>query len=564
MLGACYLRRRHLSNTPARTVKWRIKKFDGLAYSPKEPLGWSDTPFGRGHRSARSAGYVSTREAGASRTGRWFNFQEISNMALTLNTNIDSLIAQNNLTGSQALLSQSLTRLSSGLRINSAADDAAGLAISQNFTTQINGTNQAINNANDAVSEAQTAGGALSTIVNNLQSIRTLAVEAANGSNSASDRAALDAQVQQQIAEITQIAQQTSFNGTSVLNGSAGSTTYQVGANVGDTIAVNLTQGVQASQIGQYATSTTNVTTTALTTGALTLQVGNNAAVAIGAAVAGSVNATGQAANSAYAAAAAINQAGVVGLTATASTTESTAAAATVTAGTSGGTYGLSINGIQVFGSGGTALAANATLSQTALQTAINAVSSQTGVTASTSAATGFLVLTAADGSNVSETETLTGTVAGGLAFAATGVAHLQQGQLTISASSPITVGGTAPTSVGLTAASVISASTGVLSTANVLTVAAANSTIQSVNSALATVSAFQSQLGAIQNRFTAAVNNLTATGQNLTQSRSTIEDANFAQETANLTQAQVLEQAGISVLAQANQQPQLILKLLQ
>ena len=110
-------------------------------------------------------------------------------MALTLNTNIDSLTAQNNLSGSQALLSQSLQRLSSGLRINSAADDAAGLAISQQFTTQVNGTNQAINNANDAVSEAQTAGGALTTIVNNLQSIRTLAVEAANGSNSASDRA---------------------------------------------------------------------------------------------------------------------------------------------------------------------------------------------------------------------------------------------------------------------------------------------------------------------------------------------------------------------------------------
>src|SRR6202522_3834175 len=134
-------------------------------------------------------------------------------MALTLNTNIDSLTAQNNLSGSQALLTQSLTRLSSGLRINSAADDAAGLAISQQFTTQVNGTNQAINNANNAISEAQTAGGALSTIVNNLQSIRTLAVEAANGSNSASDRQALDQQVQQQIQEITQIGCQTPFNG---------------------------------------------------------------------------------------------------------------------------------------------------------------------------------------------------------------------------------------------------------------------------------------------------------------------------------------------------------------
>ncbi len=143
-------------------------------------------------------------------------------MSLVLNTNIASLNAQNNLTGSQAQLSQSLERLSSGLRINSAADDAAGLAISQQFTTQINGTNQAVSNANDAVSEAQTTAGALNTIVNNLQSIRTLAVESANGSNSASDRAALNNQVQQQIAEITQIAQQTTFNGLNVLNGSSG------------------------------------------------------------------------------------------------------------------------------------------------------------------------------------------------------------------------------------------------------------------------------------------------------------------------------------------------------
>src|SRR5271170_4610557 len=187
-------------------------------------------------------------------------------MSLTLNTNIDSVVAQNNLNGSQSLLSQSLTRLSSGLRINSAADDAAGLAISQQFTTQINGTNQAINNANDAVSEAQTTAGALTTINNNLQSIRTLAVEAANGSNSASDRAALNSQVQQQIAEITQIAQQTTFNGLNVLNGSSGVQTYQVGANVGNTISINLAQGVGANQIGQYSQATGAVVAGALTT----------------------------------------------------------------------------------------------------------------------------------------------------------------------------------------------------------------------------------------------------------------------------------------------------------
>ena len=113
-------------------------------------------------------------------------------MALVLNTNINSLTAQNNLAGSQANLATALQRLSSGLRINSAADDAAGLAISQQFTTQINGTNQAVSNANDAVSEAQTTAGALNTIVDNLQSIRTLAVESANGSNSSSDRTALN------------------------------------------------------------------------------------------------------------------------------------------------------------------------------------------------------------------------------------------------------------------------------------------------------------------------------------------------------------------------------------
>src|ERR1700742_2187789 len=193
-------------------------------------------------------------------------------MSLVLNTNIASLNAQNNLTSSQASLSQSLERLSSGLRINSASDDAAGLAISQQFTTQINGTNQAIRNANDAVSEAQTTAGALSTIVNNLQSIRTLAVEAANGSNSASDRQALDNEVQQQIAEISQIAQQTTFNGLNVLNGTSGTTVYQVGANVGNTIAVNLAQGVGANQIGAVASTTTAVATGG-TSGALTIAI---------------------------------------------------------------------------------------------------------------------------------------------------------------------------------------------------------------------------------------------------------------------------------------------------
>jgi flagellin len=486
-------------------------------------------------------------------------------MALTLNTNIDSLTAQNNLSGSQGLLSQALTRLSSGLRINSAADDAAGLAISQQFTTQINGTNQAINNANDAVSEAQTAGGALSTIVDNLQSIRTLAVEAANGSNSASDRQALNLQVQQQIAEITQIASQTSFNGASVLNGSSGSTTYQVGANVGDTISINLAQGVQGNQIGQVATSSKTVGTAAFS-GGLTIAVGTSAAVTVGGSAQYATTSPGQSADSAYAKAATINAADISGLTATASTSVTEQTAFTnVVAGSSGGTYTLSINGTSIY-SGTNDLGASSSLTANQIATQVNLYSSQDGnVTASVSTG-GALTFTAGDGADVVIAQTVgAGATGAGISSnIASTAGTTNEGTVTLSADSNIQLGGSTSDIAALgQVAGNIALGTNTLSNSSVLTVTGANATIQAVDAALSTVSNFQSQLGAIQNRFTAAVSNLTSTSQNLTQSRSTIQDANFAQETANLTQAQVLEQAGISVLAQANQEPQLILKLL-
>jgi flagellin len=484
-------------------------------------------------------------------------------MSLTLNTNIDSTIAQNNLSGSQALLTQSLTRLSSGLRINSAADDAAGLAISQQFTTQVNGTNQAISNANDAVNEAQTAGGALTTIVNNLQSIRTLAVEAANGSNSASDRQALNAQVQQQIAEITQIASQTTFNGANVLNGSSGTTTFQVGANVGDTISIDLAQGVQANQVGQVASKTGTATTAALN-GGLTIAVGTAAAVTVGASSNYATSSPGQTADSAYAKAADINAADISGLTATATNvaTETTAFTNISTAATNAaGSYSLAINGTQIYGGTGD-VAAGTSLTANQVATQINLYSSVDGnVTASVSSS-GALSLTAADGSDIVVAQTVgTGATGGGLNANIVGT---NVGTVTLSANTNIAIGGSAGdiAALGQVTGNIALGST-TLASQNVLTVQGANNTIAAVDSALSTVSAFQSQLGAIQNRFTAAVSNLTSTAQNLTQANSTIVDANFAQETANLTQAQVLEQAGISVLAQANQEPQLILKLL-
>ncbi|HWJ33811.1 MAG TPA: flagellin [Steroidobacteraceae bacterium] len=491
-------------------------------------------------------------------------------MPLTLNTNIDSLNAQRNLTTSKSTLSQALQRLSSGLKINSAADDAAGLAIATDFTTQINGTNQAVNNANDAVSEAQTAGGALSTLTQNLQSIRTLAVEAANGSNSASDRAALDQQVQQQIAEITRIASQTNFNGSRVLDGSAGVTNYQVGANVGSTISVNLTQGVRADQIGQVASASTTVTTAALT-GTLSIAVGTGTAVTVGTSVAGTQ--AGQNAGSAYSKAQAINSSGIAGLTASASTAVTEASGfSNVVAGTAAASYDLSINGQAIYGGTGN-VAAGSTLTAANVAAQINLYSSLDGnVTASV--ASGKLTLTAADGSDIKVQQTVgaasSGTgidtsVAGTLGTAggtlATG--QVDSGKVTLESNSNIQLSGSDVAFIGQTAGT-ISLGASTLANANVLTVSGANSTINAVDAALSTVSSLQSQLGAIQNRFTSTVSNLQSTVQNLTQSRSTIQDADFAAETAKLTQSNVLQQAGISVLAQANQQPQLILKLLQ
>jgi flagellin len=493
-------------------------------------------------------------------------------MPLTLNTNIDSLNAQRNLTTSKSTLSQALQRLSSGLKINSAADDAAGLAIATNFTTQINGTNQAVNNANDAVSEAQTAGGALTTLTANLQSIRTLAVEAANGSNSSADRAALDQQVQQQIQEITRIASQTNFNGARVLDGSAGVTNYQVGANVGSTISVNLTQGVRADQIGQVATASTTATTAALT-GTLSITVGTGTAVTVGSSVAGSQ--AGQTAGSAYAKSAAINAAGIAGLTASANTavTETTAfSTLSVNASSAAGTFDLSINGQTIYGGSGN-LAAGSTLTAANVASQINLYSSlDGGVTAAVSG--GKLTLTAADGSDIKVQQTIAGTTAGtGIDASISGTAgstagslptgQVNSGKVTLESNSNIGLSGTDVTAIGQTAGT-ISLGANTLANANVLTVVGANNTIQAVDAALASVSSLQSQLGAIQNRFTSTVSNLQSTVQNLTQSRSTIQDADFAAETAKLTQSNVLQQAGISVLAQANQQPQLILKLLQ
>lgn len=193
----------------------------------------------------------------------------------SINTNVASLNAQRNLATSSGSLSTSLQRLSSGLRINSAKDDAAGLAISQRFTSQIKGLDQAVRNANDGISLAQTAEGALGEVTNNLQRIRELAVQSRNATNSASDRAALNTEASQLMAEINRVASQTSFNGVKLLDGSFTNQAFQVGANAGETISISSIVNANSTALGSYTSATVTgaaaTTFTAVTAGDLTV-----------------------------------------------------------------------------------------------------------------------------------------------------------------------------------------------------------------------------------------------------------------------------------------------------
>jgi flagellin len=511
-------------------------------------------------------------------------------MALMINTNTMSLNAQRNLSTSQGDLAQALQRLSSGLRINSAKDDAAGLAIASRMTTQINGLDVAQRNASDGISLAQTTEGALQEVTNNLQRIRELAVQSANSTNSSSDRAALDQEVQQRLAEVERIAVQTSFNGQKVLDGTFGNATFQVGANVGETISVGLSTSMRTVAIGRTADYVggsaynaalavgqqgTSVDASALASGDVTVAIGSGQVISVGSSVAGA--AAGQTAGSAYAKAQSINAAGVSGLTAEANTTvqfdlATTAVAATETS------YNLSVNGIAIYtnynATTGGAITADS------LVAAINANSSTSGVTASYDSANTRVTLSASDGRNVALVQNNTTTANGGLgaiegtnntgnvttgsmaAAAAATTTKTFVGSLRLTAADTITVGGGTPARIGASAGS-LAVGNSALNTASVTTVAGANTTISRVDAALSSVSSLRSTLGAIQGRFESVVTSLQTASENLQSSRSRIQDADFAAETAKLTRAQILQQAGTAILAQANAVPQSVLQLL-
>lgn len=609
-------------------------------------------------------------------------------MPQVIGTNVLSLNAQRNLNSSGSSLATSLERLSSGMRINSAKDDAAGLAISSRMTSQIRGLNQAARNANDGISLAQTAEGDLGAVTNALQRIRELAVQSVNATNSSSDRAALQAEASQLIAEIDRVSVASSFNGVSLLDGSFTAQQFQVGANSGETIDVASISSSRTADLGQRdtATSTAGTAVTAdLTAGDLTINgtdigaVSGDASLIAAAITASSVDVTATATNiqtgvvfgnvvgTAVGAATSATQTlgaitngvdtdvtnsfaltfdtGDAGEAFTATVTDTAnagtsfvadLAAAFVTEGfaadgtgtvagytldlgvaanigaalaansltvqradgdnftssevatgfatTDGAVAGIgaSVDGVEpitgvaptfTLSIDGTALdfstvSADGTIDSADLKTILDAQT--TGYTVTDN--TGTIDITKADGSNIvlveagSDSDAAEG-LAGGAAGA--GVTSTLRGTVNSIASSgeALVIGGNTVASAGQAAGTTaLSGTLGgtTIAATDLSSVAGANSAIISVDAALATINSSRGDLGAFQSRFESVVGSLSTTAENLSAARSRILDADFASETAALTKSQILQQAGISILSQANSQPQLILSLLQ
>ena len=588
-------------------------------------------------------------------------------MVMSVITNISSLNAQKNLATSQSKLATAISRLSSGMRINSAKDDAAGLAISTRFTTQINGLNQAVSNANDGISLAQTTESALNEVTNNMQRIRTLAVQSANATNSDSDRAALDAEVQQRLSEITRISQQTTFNGRHVLDGTFGNAAFQIGANVGETISVNLSQGARAGDVGKVASASSDVSGVFAGAAASAASVSSAAAIASfdfsnTAATASVATATGLAGfdysagtgvpknftidgNAVAMTTAYANQGAMVtdiqsqldtaagagvytvansGADGFTITTTATGAASAIAVGGADAAFitgnvdgSDAVNNAKSFSIDGTAVNLNSNVTNmagliSAINTALGGSASNysladdgTGKLKIDTVATGAsatISITGADaaffGSAVAGADAgsassltlasgdftlkagsgvavnITGTFANAQALAdginAKGVSGVSayvdsiSGDLKLTSQEALTVGGTKGGAGNLGFNTTAYALGGDLASANVTTVSGAYDTISRIDSALGTISSMRSDLGAVQNRFESTIANLQTISQNLSSSRSQIQDADFAAETANMSSANILQQAGVSVLAQANATTQSVLKLLQ
>ncbi|MCF8169423.1 MAG: flagellin [Rhodoferax sp.] len=522
-------------------------------------------------------------------------------MAATINTNIASLSAQRNLTLNQASLGQAMQRLSSGLRINSAKDDAAGLGISERMTSQVRGLNQASRNANDGISLAQTAEGALSSSNTILQRIRELAVQSANATNSASDRAALNAEVGQLSSELDRIAKTTQFNGQSLLDGSFGSATFQVGANANQTITAissNFTTSkygnnrmgsvvaTTAGAAGDLVTGSKAMTTTSQALVATAVALGSGSKIAEDAAgfvingAAGSATIAIAAGDSAKTVAANINaQTKSTGVTATART-EIDATAFTVDS-----SYTLNILSDNATTPAQVTFSVGAKNDADGLSAAIRAFNDKasiTGVTAKLNAAGTGITLANESGNDIviSNRSAATSSMTIGAAGALVGSAPATSADADVAANTfyingSLTLDSDKTFGTTSTAASTNEAKTGYFvaissssqlqaaSTMDVSTVDAATRTLATVDASIAAVNSQRASYGALQSRFETTVNNLSTSVENLSASRSRVQDADFATETASLSRAQILQQAGTAMVAQANQLPQGVLALL-
>ncbi len=499
-------------------------------------------------------------------------------MAMVINTNVMSLNTQRSLSQSGNSVATAMQRLSSGLRINSAKDDAAGLAISNRFTSQVNGLNQAVRNANDGISLAQTAEGAMNETTNLLQRMRTLAVQSANDINSASDRQALQDEVTQLIQEVNRIANTSSFGDQKLLNGNFVSKKFHVGANANETIGVSLSSTKAVDLGGRYSLAVAGLESNQVATGAATAThpfVAETLTFVVGGST--TTNVSVSAGSSAQDVADAISQQ-VSGVSAEARTE----ANLTFSAATNSSVYTLSINNVNVSYTAD----ASATVAEihTGLAAAINAESSLQAL-----AATGGAVLQIVDdtGADIDIGYGATGDSLGSAtilvdsrnfgdtAGTTTTEAALAEGEQTIVTGAIQLYTTNNSTSVNLdsdvgdimstTAADATFTDTGTsVSTLDITTVTGANSALAVLDVAIAAIDSQRAALGAIQNRMESTIANLSSISENVSAARSRIRDADFASETAALTRSQILQQAGVAMLAQANAAPQNVLSLLQ
>lgn len=504
----------------------------------------------------------------------------------SINTNIPALNAQRNLATSQGALATSLQRLSSGLRINSAKDDAAGLAISDRFTSQIRGLDQARRNANDGISLAQTAESALESASSALQRIRELAVQSSNATNSASDRAIIQQEVSNLSSELNRIALSADFNGQKLLDGNFGSAQFQVGANANQTIQVtsanfqttaygNLRMGSRAAtaSVADGDLTIGSTATTIASSASATSRVTGDTITINGAA--GSANVTYAAAASAKTVAAAINdKTSTTGVTATATNDVGMTGLVAATS------YSMTVisdnaatNPVTI------SFSVGATLNKDGLAAAISAFNdntAKTGVTARANDAGTGIMLTNASGNDITISNAASGSAsitlgtnsAGVMATGApaattiaAGASGVATGTITLDSSKAFGVTATKTTDffLGLNGAGQLQK----VSDMDVTTFGASQRTLAIVDSALAIVSGQRAKYGAVQTRFETTITNLQAGAENLSASRSRIRDTDFASETSQLTRAQILQQAGTAMLAQANQVPNQVLTLL-